>query len=102
MATKTPDTDLFDRLRAIGLRKRVARDLSGALEKANDTRASKAAQGTIGDLRKLADELEDRVRGGPEKRSAAARKAAMTRRQQAEKRSAAARKAARTRASSAK
>jgi hypothetical protein len=98
MATKTPNPDLFDRLRATGLRKRVARDLSGALNKANSTRASKAAHGTIGDLRKLVDELEDRARGGPQKRSAAAKKAATTRKQQAAKRSTAARKAARTRA----
>jgi hypothetical protein len=98
MATKTPNTDLFDRLRATGLRKRVARDLSSALNKANSTRASKAAHGTIGDLRNLVDELEDRARGGPSKRSAAAKKAATTRKQEAAKRSAAARKAARTRA----
>jgi hypothetical protein len=98
MATKTPTPDLFDRLRATGLRKRVARDLSSALGKAGNTRASKSAQGTIGDLRKLVEELEDRARGGPQKRSAAAKKAATTRKQQAAKRSAAARKAARTRA----
>jgi len=98
MATKTPTPDLFDRLRATGLRKRVARDLSDALGKAGNTRASKAAHGTIGDLRKLVEELEDRARGGPQKRSTAAKKAATTRKQQAAKRSAAGRKAARTRA----
>jgi hypothetical protein len=98
MAPKTPDSDLFDRLRATGLRKRVARDLSSALGRANSTRASKAAQGKISDLRKLVEELEDRARGGPQKRSTAARKAAATRKLKAAKRSAAARKAARTRA----
>jgi hypothetical protein len=98
MATKTPTPDLFDRLRATGLRKRVARALSDAQGKAGNTRASKAAQGTIGDLRNLVEELEDRARGGPQKRSAAAKKAATTRKQQAAKRSAAARKGARTRA----
>ena len=89
---KTLDDQLFDRLRSSGLRKRVARDLSSALAKADGTRASKAVHGTIGDLRKLVDELEDRARGGPGKRQAAAKKAAATRRRQATK------KAARTRA----
>jgi hypothetical protein len=95
---KTLDNDLFDRLRASGIRKRVARDLSSALGKAGDTRASQAARGTIGDLRKLVDELEDRARGGPEKRRATAKKAAATRRRNATARSTAAKKAARTRA----
>jgi hypothetical protein len=76
---KTVDNALFDRLRATGLRKRVSRDLSSALGKAGNTRASKAAQGTIGDLRKLVDELEDRATGGPRKRTATAKKAARTR-----------------------
>ena len=95
---KTTDNALFDRLRASGLRKRVARDLSSALGHAGDSRAAKAAQGTIGDLRKLVDELEDRARGGPEKRHTAAKKAAATRRRQAAARSTAAKKGARTRA----
>jgi len=98
MATKKPTPELFDRLRATGLRKRVARDLSDALSKAGNTGASKAAHSAIGDLRKLVEELEDRASGGPQKRSTAAKKAATTRKQQAAKRSAAARKAARTRA----
>ena len=95
---KTIDKKLFKRLRSAGVRKRVARDLSGALAKTDGTTASKAAHGVIGDLRKLVDELEDRARGGPEKRRAAARKAAGTRRRKASARSTAAKKAARTRA----
>jgi hypothetical protein len=95
---KTTDNALFERLHASGLRKRVARDLSSTLGKANSTRASQAAQGTIGDLRKLVDELEDRARGGPSKRRAAAKKAAATRKRAAVQRSTAAKKAARTRA----
>jgi hypothetical protein len=98
MAKKTTNTALFDRLRATGLRKRVARDLSGAMGRANSTRASKAAHSTIGELRKLVDDLEDRARGGPQQRRAAAKKAATTRKQKAAKRSAAAKKGARTRA----
>jgi len=95
---KTTDNQLFDRLRATGLRKSVARDLSSALSSAKSSRPSQAAQGTIGELRKLVDELEDRARGGPAQRSAAAKKAATTRKRQAAARSAAAKKAARTRA----
>jgi hypothetical protein len=49
-------------------------------------------------LRKLVADLEDRAKGGPAKREAAAKKAAATRKRKAEQRSAAARKAARTRA----
>jgi hypothetical protein len=95
---KKADDSLFDRLRAQGLRKRVARDLSDALGE-SDGRAATMARKTAGELRKLADELEERVGGGPAKRrSVAARKAATTRKRQAAQRTAAARKAARTRA----
>jgi hypothetical protein len=95
---KTLDKKLFKRLRSAGVRKRVARDLSSALGKADGSRASKAAHGAIGDLRKLVGELEDRARGGPQKRRAAAKKAVATRRRRATARSTAAKKAARTRA----
>ena len=44
---------LFERLRANGLRKRVARDLSQALSAASGSGPSKAAQGRITELRKL-------------------------------------------------
>jgi hypothetical protein len=98
---KTTDNQLFDRLRASGLRKRVARDLSSALGSAKSSRPSKAAQGTIGELRSLVDELEDRATGGPAKRTAAAKKAAATLKRLAAARSAAAKKGARTRARSA-
>ena len=70
---------LFERLHANGLRKRVARDLSEALSAASGSRPSKAAQGRISELRKLLTDLEDRAKGGPAKRQAAAKKAAQTR-----------------------
>jgi hypothetical protein len=90
---------LFERLRANGLRKRVAKDLSSALGRTNSTGASKAAQARIADLRRIVADLEDRAKGGPEKRKAAAKKAAATRKREANKRSEAAKKAAKTRAS---
>ena len=99
LMAKTSQADaLFDRLRANGIRKRVARDLAGALGRADNSGASKAAHRRIGDLRSLVGELEDRAKGGPAKRKAAAKKAAQTRKRKAAARSAAARKAAKTRA----
>jgi hypothetical protein len=95
---KSQTDALFERLHANGLRKRVARDLSAALSKGNGTRAGQAANATIGELRKLVAELEDRAKGGPAQRRAAAQKAAATRKREASKRSAAAKKAAQTRA----
>ena len=90
---------LFERLHANGLRKRVARDLSTALSKGEGTRAGKAANATISELRKLVADLEARAKGGSgAERSAAAKKAAATRKRDANKRSAAAKKAAQTRA----
>ena len=89
---------LMERLHANGLRKRVARELSTALSKGGDSRAGKAAVGRIAELRKLVADLEDRAKGGPEKRKAAAKKAAATRKREASKRSTAAKKAAQTRA----
>jgi hypothetical protein len=89
---------LFDRLRANGLRKRVAKELSQALSSAQGSRASGAATKRIADLQRLVVDLEDRAKGGPAKRQAAAKKAAATRKRQAAARSQAAKKGARTRA----
>src|SRR3954453_3480130 len=87
---------LFERLHANGLRKRVARDLSRAVGRGPTSRTSR----TITQLREALADLEDRAKGGPEKRRAAAKKAAATRKRQASKRSEAAKKAAKTRAKS--
>ena len=89
---------LFERLHANGLRKRVARDLSTALSRGGGSRAGKSVQGRITELRSLLADLEDRAKGGPEKRKAAAKKAAATRKRKANQRSQAAKKAAQTRA----
>ena len=97
---KSQADKLFERLRANGLRKRVARDLSQALGSASGSRSSKSATARLSDLRKVVTDLEDRARGGPTKRRAAAKKAAQTRKRKAAQRSTAAKKAARTRAKS--
>ena len=99
----TIDRDLFNQLRAGGLRNRVARVLSEATDagRATGGRAEQTVRKTITDLRALADELEVRLRGattGASKRSQAAQKAARTRARQASARSTAAKKAAATRA----
>ena len=91
---------LFERLRANGLRKRVARDLSQAFGSARGSRPSKTTTARLSNLRKVVADLEDRARGGPTKRRAAAKKAAQTRKRKAAQRSTAAKKAARTRAKS--
>ena len=97
MARKSRQEEIFEALRARGLRKRVAKSLSDAAGRANRS-SPKGVKKVAADLRSLADEIEDRVTGGPAKRKAAAKKAANTRKRQAAKRSAAAKKGAKTRA----
>ena len=54
------DQELFDRLRAAGLRKQIAKPLSAIGADARQ-RSVKAARAAIDDLRALADELERRL-----------------------------------------
>jgi hypothetical protein len=95
---KTARDDLFERLRTGGLRKRVAKNVADGLHSARGSRPSKAVDSTLQELKALTAEIEDRAKGGPAKRSTAAKKAAATRKRNATKRSTAAKKAARTRA----
>ena len=90
------DTDLFDRLTAAGMRKKVARKITEAAENGGKG-ASNKVHGLLEDLASLTEEARDRVAGGPAKRSEAAKKAARTRKRSARARSEAATKAARTR-----
>lgn len=92
MAKKRRDEELFQKLRVAGLRKRVA----GAVAEASDRVDPRKL---AGNLRSVADDLEDRAKGGPRKRATAAKKAASTRAANARKRSASGKKAAATRAS---
>ena len=89
--------DLFDVLRASGLRKKVARALSRSAGKAG-TKRSKALSASAENLREVAASIDKRA--VDPKRSAAGKKAAQTRKRNAAKRSAAAKKGARTRAKS--
>ena len=89
------ETDLFKSLRARGVRKKVARQVTRATSGAGKPKVAKRA---MADLSSFVGDVSDRLRHGPEKRSAAARKAARTRKQKADKRSEAAKRGARTRA----
>ncbi|MEA2465248.1 MAG: hypothetical protein QOJ98_2995 [Acidobacteriota bacterium] len=97
MARSKREQELFDLLRARGLRTRVARTVSSAASKSNG-KLPKQVRDVLGDLQGLAAEVEDRVTGKAGKRKAAAEKAARTRKRNAAKRSAAAKKGAKTRA----
>ena len=90
------DEDLFQRLRASGLRKRAARIISESTD--GRRKPAKQVKSMVNDLKSLVGEIEDRASGGPAKRKAAAKKAAATRARNARARSAAAKKGARTRA----
>jgi hypothetical protein len=100
MAKQSRTDELFEMLRARGLRRRAARTLSDAAGAGRSGAATgqKAAMNMVADLRKLADELEDRLTGGKSSaRSEAAQKAARTRQRKATARSTAAKKGAATR-----
>ena len=96
------DRDLFDTMRARGLRKSAASNLAKAFGRADKSPPRKGAKRAVSELKDLVSELESRVTRGDNKRSAAAKKAAATRKRKANQRSAAAKKAARTRARSSK
>ena len=99
MANTSKTDELFEMLRARGLRKRAARALSDAAGAGRSGAAAsqQTAQRLIDDLRSLADELEGRITGKSPTRTEAAKKAARTRARKATARSTAAKKAAATR-----
>jgi hypothetical protein len=101
MAKKKQSDDLFDHLRARGVRKKVAKAISGRSDSAKGRkRAAALARTAIADLRSASDAIKYRVVQRDTKRSEAAKKAARTRKRKAAQRSAAARKGAKTRARS--
>jgi hypothetical protein len=98
MAKSKREKELARKLRAGGLRKRSAKLIAGASD--GRRKPTKKVQRVVDDLGKVLSDHEDRVKGGPAKRKAAAKKAAKTRKQNAARRSKAAKKGARTRAKS--
>jgi hypothetical protein len=99
MAKKSATQELADRLHVGGVRRKVAETVASGVSTVRPGRkAPKGVQGVIDDLKSLTAELEDRAKGGPAKRKAAAKKGAATRKRKAKARSDAAKKAARTRA----
>jgi hypothetical protein len=97
MAKKSKTDDLFDHLRARGVRKKVAKAVADGANGKNRKKAEALAQAALADLRSAGDAIRDRVVNRESKRSEAAKKAARTRRRNAAKRSAAAKKGAATR-----
>jgi hypothetical protein len=95
--SKKKDEDLFKRLRSLGIRKKTASDVARSMRNSNRP-APKAARRAIADLTGAVAEMKDRIDQGPQKRKAAAKKAARTRARKAKKRSESAKKAAQTRA----
>jgi hypothetical protein len=93
----TRDEDLFDRLRALSVRKGAAKKAAKAIRD-SDRPAPKDARRVAGDLMGAVSELQKEMNRVPRKRQEAAKKAARTRTRNAEKRSTAAKKAARKRA----
>jgi hypothetical protein len=97
MAKNKQADDLFDHLRARGVRKKVAKAVSKGASAKNGKRAEALAQTALADLRSASDAIRDRVLNRDSKRSQAAKKATRTRKRNAAKRSASAKKAAATR-----
>ncbi len=99
MAKTKKSKKLYSRMRAGGVRKKIASQLSELPAHASGgKRAPKPLREAVDRLEAAVVELKDHSRRG--KRKAAARKAARTRRGKAESRSRAARKGARKRAKS--
>jgi hypothetical protein len=98
MAKTKRNQELVKRLHASGIQKRTAELIARATD--GRRKPAKQVRAVVRDMTELLNDVEDRVSGGPAKRKAAARKAALTRKRNAAKRSASAKKGARTRAKS--
>jgi hypothetical protein len=88
------DKKLSKSLHDRGVRKKVAGQLAQATTGAG---SPKVARRAMSDLESVVVEVYDRLRDGPQKRSAAAKKAAQTRKRKARQRSEAAKRGARSR-----
>jgi hypothetical protein len=95
MMSKKSEKELSKSLRTRGVRKGLARKVARATGGAG---SPKIARRAMADLASVVAEIQDRLQQGPQKRSAAAKKAARTRKRKARRRSKAAKRAARARA----
>jgi hypothetical protein len=96
-----PDKALYDRLRNSGVRKKAARQVSRALPRKGSPSA-KGAERIANDLNKAASDIKDLITRGPQKRSAAAKKGAKTRKANQKKRGQSAKKSGKAREKSGK
>ena len=85
MAKTSRTDDLLARLHVQGLRKRTAKLISEATHE--DRKPTRGVERTVGDMKKLMSEVEDRLTGGPERRKTAAKQAAAGRTLNARRRS---------------
>jgi hypothetical protein len=97
MAKTKVDKNLYGRLRASGIRKRVAKLAAEAVPAKGQKKPARAHQ-VADQLSAAAETLRERAGGGSRKRSNAANKAARTRKAKAVQRSASAKQGARARA----
>jgi hypothetical protein len=96
MGKTKQEKKLYDRMRASGIRKKVARQLADLPTQVSGKRsATKPLRSAVDQLDATVSELREHVRRGD--RKAAGRKAARTRQGKRERRVASARKAARSR-----
>jgi len=99
MAKTKIDKDLYGRLRASGIRKRVAKLAAEAVPAKGQKKPARAHR-VADQLSAAAETLRERAGGGSRKRSNAAKKASRTRKARAMQRSASAKRGARARAKS--
>jgi hypothetical protein len=80
VAETNRDEDLFKLMRAAGVRKKVAAEISDAVGRSlkPGEKASKVARQAVRDFSVLAARLEDRVSGGTPKRAATAQRRTRT------------------------
>lgn len=80
MAKKERDEDLFNTMRAAGVRRKVAVEVSEAVggSMGSGKKATKLASQAVRDFSALAAQLEDRVSGGAAKARATAQKRTRT------------------------
>ena len=76
MAKNKQADDLFDHLRARGVRKKVAKAVSDGTSCKNGKQAEALAQTALADLRSASDAIRDRVLNRDSKRSEAAKRRA--------------------------